>query len=210
METRVVVGLGNPGPDYAGTRHNVGFAVAHLLADRLGAGPYETTRTYASWSARLGGGAGSPEAGRSLVLLTPLTFMNLSGRALEEYRERHGLEVEQVLVVVDDIYLPLGQVRLRARGGDGGHNGLASLEQGLGTDAYARLRVGVGEAGDGQQLVDHVLSGFAPEEEEALAAALDAACEASLLWAREGIVAGMNRFNARPRPVRENAPEGER
>ncbi len=205
MVTLVVVGLGNPGPDYAGTRHNVGFEVVHLLVERLQARPEETTRTYASWAARV---PGDPE--RSLVLLTPLTFMNASGRALEEYRERRGLEVERVLVVVDDIYLPLGQLRLRARGGDGGHNGLASVAEGLGSDAYARLRVGVGEAGDGQQLVDHVLSGFAPGEEAALEGVLDAACEASLLWAREGIVAGMNRFNARPRAVRENAPEGER
>jgi PTH1 family peptidyl-tRNA hydrolase len=205
METRVVVGLGNPGPDYAGTRHNIGFAVAHLLSDRLKARPFETTRTYASWSARVPG-----EPGRALVLLTPLTYMNASGDALAEYRERHELEVANVLVVVDDIYLPLGQLRLRARGGDGGHNGLASVEESLGTDQYARLRVGVGLAEEGRQLVDHVLSGFAPEEEKALGAVLDQACEASLLWAREGIVTAMNRFNARPRPERENAPEGER
>jgi PTH1 family peptidyl-tRNA hydrolase len=202
METLVVVGLGNPGPDYAGTRHNVGFAVAHLLADRLKARPYETTRTYASWSARV--------EDRPLVVLTPLTFMNLSGDALSEYRERHGLEVPQVLVVVDDIYLPLGQVRLRARGGDGGHNGLASVEKSLATLDYARLRVGVGEAEAGRELVDHVLSGFAPGEKAALEGALAQAGDAALLWAREGIVAAMNRFNARPRAERENAPEGER
>ena len=205
MGTRVVVGLGNPGPDYAGTRHNVGFAVAHLLSDRLKAKPFETTRTYGSWSARVPGEPGNP-----LVLLTPQTYMNRSGDALAEYRERHGLEVPDVLVVVDDIYLPLGQLRLRARGGDGGHNGLKSVEESLGTDDYARLRIGVGQADEGVELVDHVLSGFAPGEEASLQAALDQACEASLLWAREGTVAAMNRFNARPRTERENAPEGER
>ena len=202
METLVVVGLGNPGPDYAGTRHNVGFAVAHLLADRLKARPFETTRTYASWSARA--------EGKQLVLLTPLTFMNLSGDALAAYRSRYGLTAAQVLVVVDDIYLPLGQIRLRARGGDGGHNGLTSVEESLGTADYARLRVGVGEAEDGLKLRDHVLSGFAPGEKAALEGALAQASDATLLWAREGIVAAMNRFNARPRTERENAPDGER
>ena len=202
METLVVVGLGNPGPDYAGTRHNVGFAVAHLLADRLKARPFETARTYAAWSARA--------EGKQLVLLTPLTFMNASGDALAAYRGRYGLTAAQVLVVVDDIYLPLGQIRLRAKGGDGGHNGLASVSEGLETLDYARLRVGVGEAEAGQQLVDHVLSGFAPGETKALEGALASACDATLLWAREGIVAAMNRFNARPRMERENAPEGER
>jgi PTH1 family peptidyl-tRNA hydrolase len=202
METLVVVGLGNPGPEYAGTRHNIGFAVAHLLVDRLKAKPFETTRTYASWSVRA--------EGKQLVLLTPLTFMNLSGDALAAYRSRYGLTAAQVLVVVDDIYLPLGQIRLRARGGDGGHNGLTSVEGSLATSDYARLRVGVGEAEEGLELVDHVLSGFAPGEKAALEGALAQAGDAALLWAREGIVAAMNRFNARPRAERENAPDGER
>ena len=205
MEPLVVVGLGNPGPDYGGTRHNVGFALAHRLADRLKARPLETTRTYDAWSARLPGGAG-----QGLVLLTPLTFMNASGRALEEFRERHGLTADRVLVVVDDVYLPLGQVRLRARGGDGGHNGLTSIAEGLGTEEYARLRIGVGLGGDEQGLVDHVLSGFAPEEQAALGDALEQAAEAALTWAREGITRAMNRYNAKPREARENAPEGER
>jgi len=189
-----VVGLGNPGADYEGTRHNVGFAVARRLCDRAGAKPHETTRTYASWSAE------------NLVVLTPLTFMNRSGEALAQFGERHGLVPEDVLVVVDDVYLPLGTLRVRARGSDGGHNGLASIAASLGTDEYARLRIGVGR-GD-QELRDHVLSGFAPEEEETLRDALDAACEASLLWVREGVIAAMNRFNARI--ARDNAPEGER
>jgi PTH1 family peptidyl-tRNA hydrolase len=180
---RVVVGLGNPGKDYDGTRHNVGFAVAALLRDRLQAKPLEQTRTYAAWSTD------------ELVLLTPLTYMNLSGTALEEFGERHGLTPADVLVVVDDVYLPLGTVRIRARGSDGGHNGLASVAASLGTDDYARLRIGVGRGEQG--LRDHVLSGFAPEETETLKVALDAACEASLLWAREGVLKAMNRFNAR-------------
>lgn len=194
MDRRVVVGLGNPGPEYAGTRHNVGFAVAHRLVDRLKAKPLKVARTYQAWESEL------------LVILTPLTFMNLSGRALEEI----GASAEQVLVVVDDVYLPLGQVRLRAGGSDGGHNGLASVTESLGTDAFARLRIGVGRGDDTRALRDHVLSGFSESEEAPLAEALDQACEAALVWAREGIVSAMNRFNARPREARENAPEGER
>lgn len=203
MESRVVVGLGNPGPDYEGTRHNVGFAVAHRMADRLKARRLEVTRTYEACATGLKGD-------RRLVILTPMTFMNASGQALEEFGRRHGLTPEQVLVVVDDVYLPLGQLRLRGQGGDGGHNGLASVAESLGTEAYARVRIGVGRGESEQVLADHVLSGFEPDESEALAAALERACDASLTWAREGIVSAMNRFNARPREARENAPEGER
>jgi PTH1 family peptidyl-tRNA hydrolase len=178
-----VVGLGNPGPEYAGTRHNVGFEVAALLCRSIGAREAERTRTYASWRTE------------ELTVLTPLTYMNLSGDALAEYDERHGLSEEDLLVVVDDVYLPLGTVRLRARGSDGGHNGLWSIEQYLGTDQYARLRVGVGRGEE--ELRDHVLSGFAPEEKDVLNTALDAACEASLVWAQEGVIQAMNRFNTR-------------
>lgn len=198
-----MVGLGNPGPDYAGTRHNVGFAVAHRLADRLKARRLEVTQNYEACATGLTGD-------RRLIILTPMTFMNASGRALEEFGRRHGLTPEQVLVVVDDVYLPLGQLRLRGQGGDGGHNGLASVAESLGTEAYARVRIGVGRGESEPVLADHVLSGFEPGESQALTAALERACDASLTWAREGIVPAMNRFNARPRETRENAPEGER
>ena len=173
------MGLGNPGADYEGTRHNVGFMVAKLLCERTKAKPLKTTRTYAAWQAD------------DLVVLTPLTYMNRSGDALAEF----GVTADEVLVVVDDVYLPLGAVRVRASGGDGGHNGLNSIEESLGTDAYARVRVGVGRGET--ELRDHVLSGFVPEETEILKTALDAACEASLTWAREGVIQAMNRFNTR-------------
>ena len=171
------MGLGNPGPEYEDTRHNVGFMVAKLLCERTGARPAERNRTYASWQAD------------DLTILTPLTYMNRSGDAVAD------LNAEDLLVVVDDVYLPLGTLRIRASGGDGGHNGLTSIEMSLGTDQYARLRVGVGRGEE--ELRDHVLSGFAPEEREVLNAALDAACEASLVWAKEGVIQAMNRFNTR-------------
>ena len=171
------MGLGNPGPEYEDTRHNVGFMVAKLLCERTGARPAERNRTYASWQAA------------DLAIRTPLTYMNSSGDAVA------GLDANDLLDVVDDVYLPLGTVRIRAGGGDGGHNGLTSIEMSLGTDQYARLRVGVGRGEE--ELRDHVLSGFAPEEREVLNAALDAACEASLVWAKEGVIQAMNRFNTR-------------
>jgi PTH1 family peptidyl-tRNA hydrolase len=212
MDPLVVVGLGNPGPEYVGTRHNVGFEVLERLADQLSATPFETTRSYASARAPLAG-----VDGRGLVLVQPLTYMNRSGDALIDYDARHGLTPERLLVVVDDVYLPLGQVRLRANGSDGGHNGLASIAAALGTTAYARLRIGVGRGEGGTALRDHVLSEFSADEAPAYDTAVLAACEAARLWAAEGAIAAMNRYNTRAREERvetrderTKAPEGER
>ncbi len=200
---RVVVGLGNVGPRYSGTRHNVGFAVLYRLVDRLKAKPFERTGAYEAWSAAL-------PNGDPLVLVAPRLFMNRSGESLAEFPERHELTPDRWLVVVDDVYLPLGQLRLRMQGSDGGHNGLASIEAVLGTRAFHRLRMGVGHAGDAGLLADHVLSGFEPEEEPVLVEALARAEEAVLTWAREGMTAAMNRFNVKPREERTNTPDGER
>jgi PTH1 family peptidyl-tRNA hydrolase len=212
VEPLVVVGLGNPGPEYAGTRHNVGFAVLDRLASLIAAAPYETTRTYVAREGRVPGGAGE-----RLVLLAPQTYMNLSGDALVEFDTRHGVTPERVLVVVDDIYLPVGQLRLRTGGSDGGHNGLASIEAAFGTAAYARLKIGVGRGDEETKLRDHVLSGFREDEAKAVDDAVLTACEAALTWAREGAISAMNRFNAKAREERAatreertKAPEGER
>ena len=200
---RTIVGLGNPGVRYAGTRHNAGFAVVHRLVDRMKARPLDRNDDYEAWQAELDD--------RWLAIVTPLRFMNLSGEALAVFRERHGKgPAESTLVVVDDIYLPLGSIRLRARGSDGGHNGLESVRLALDTAEFPRLRVGVGAPEGADALVDHVLSGFEPEEEPLVRDALERAVEASLVWASEGITAAMNQFNVRPRAERDNAPEGER
>jgi PTH1 family peptidyl-tRNA hydrolase len=201
---RVIVGLGNPGPRYAGTRHNVGFAVAYRLVDRLKARSLERRKEYDAWQAELGD--------RSLAIVTPLLFMNLSGEALLEFRERHGeFEPANGLVVVDDVYLPTGTLRLRGRGSDGGHNGLESVRLALGSEEFPRLRVGVGAPAGSGAMVDHVLSGFEPEEIPLVNEALERAENAALLWASEGVTAAMNRFNVRPRAERDdNAPNGER
>jgi PTH1 family peptidyl-tRNA hydrolase len=200
---RTIVGLGNPGSRYDGTRHNVGFAVAHRLVDRTRARPLERTADYEAWSAELAGG-------QRVSIVTPLRFMNRSGEALAKFRERHGLEPGDCLVVVDDVYLPTGALRLRPRGSDGGHNGLESVRRALDTPEFPRLRIGVGAPEGAAALPDHVLSGFEPEELPLVRETLERAEDAALLWAGEGITAAMNRFNVRPRLERENAPEGER
>ena len=195
-----LVGLGNPGSRYDGTRHNVGFDVARRLVERWKARPEARTQSYESWRARIPGGAG-----REVTILMPLLYMNRSGEAIAAYESAQGGRVApaESLIVCDDIYLPLGAIRLRARGTTGGHNGLASVQERFGTADYPRLRIGVGHAG-GEELVDHVLSRFDDEEREKVDAALARCLEACETWARDGIVAAMNRFNQR---VRADVPE---
>ena len=184
----LVVGLGNPGERYAPTRHNVAWRVLDTLAARHGARAAGRDTT---WRARETSIAGQPA-----VLLQPLTYMNLSGEALGAWRERHGRE-EQLLVVSDDVYLPLGFVRMRASGSSGGHRGLESIEAAVGSRDYARLRVGVGAAGSAAELKEHVLEEFAPEELPALEEAVRLAADAVECWAAEGVLSAMNRFNRR-------------
>lgn len=192
----VVIGLGNPGPRYADTRHNAGFRVVEALAERWRAAREPDTGEYRWWSGRW--------AGRTVALVEPLTFMNLSGGAVAAWRERHGLEPEALLAIADDVYLPVGTLRLRAEGSSGGHRGLESIEAALGTRAFARLRVGVGSAGDAERLKEHVLDGFDPDEIEPARAAESQAADAVECWVGEGVIAAMNRYNRR---VRKEVPE---
>jgi PTH1 family peptidyl-tRNA hydrolase len=187
------------------TRHNVGFHVAHRLVDRLDARPLGGDAAYRAWIA-----PPPPGGERSRAIVTPLLFMNRSGEALAAFRDRHGLRPEGCLVVVDDVHLPLGRLRLRARGSDGGHNGLASVAAAFGGDAWPRLRIGIGRGAETSGLVDHVLAEFDEEERPQLEDALERSVEAALVWFAEGITAAMNRFNVPAPPVRDNAPEGER
>jgi peptidyl-tRNA hydrolase, PTH1 family len=198
-----LVGLGNPGSRYEGTRHNVGFDVARRLIERWRAKPDARTPAFAAWRARVPGGAG-----REVAILEPLLYMNKSGEAIAAYEAQVGerLAPAESLIVCDDIYLPVGALRLRSRGSTGGHNGLASLQERFGTADYPRLRIGVGHA-SGEELVDHVLSRFDEAEREEVDAALERAVEACETWARDGIVAAMNRFNQRARA--EARDEGE-
>jgi PTH1 family peptidyl-tRNA hydrolase len=188
---RLVLGLGNPGSRYARTRHNVAWQVLDTLASRFGAAPAEPSGTYRARQVRIGD--------EDVALLEPLTFMNLSGEALSEWTQRHGLGPEVLLVVTDDVYLPLGMLRLRASGSSGGHRGLDSIEATIGHREYARLRIGVGAAESGAALREHVLDEFAPEELPTLEAAIRLAADAVESWVSEGILSAMNQFNRKVR-----------
>ena len=180
---RLLVGLGNPGRDYAGTRHNVGF----MIADRLAAKSRAEFRTEKSWKAAVA------KAG-DLLLCKPLTFMNLSGESVRAMSDFYKIAPAEMLVVLDDTALPLGRLRLRADGSAGGHNGLQSVIEHLGTNAVPRLRVGIGAAEPGGA-VGHVLGRFSLEEQPVLEQSLDRAEEAIACAQERGIEAAMNAFN---------------
>ncbi len=184
---KLVVGLGNPGEPYAKTRHNVGWMVLDRLADRAGwAGRGRTRDAAAVVQGRY--------HGLDLVLAKPLTFMNESGIAVRKLLARERAPLHEMLVVTDDFSLPFGKMRFREGGSAGGHNGLRSIIGELGTEAFPRLRVGIGEPDGGA--VDHVLSVFRPDERRRLDELLDAAADAVEAWAREGVSKASNRFNA--------------
>jgi len=184
----LVFALGNPGERYARTRHNVGWWVADELRRRWRAAPLESPHEYRAWRAAV--------EDREHEIVLPSLFMNASGEALAAWRDRHGLDLEALLVVSDDVYLPVGHVRLRARGSSGGHRGLESIEAVLGSGDYARLRLGVG-ASESEPLREHVLETFEEDEERTMEDAVRTAADAVELWTREGIRAAMNRFNRR-------------
>nr|MBA2253582.1 aminoacyl-tRNA hydrolase [Chloroflexota bacterium] len=190
--TKIVVGLGNPGRQYEKTRHNVGWMVLDRIADRAGIGGRVKARDAAAVV------IGRVD-GLDLVLAKPTTYMNLSGVAVRKLLARERAPKSEMLVIVDDFALPLGKLRMRGEGSAGGHNGLRSIIAELETQDFARLRVGIGEPG--RSSVDHVLSRFTPEEQAALDHVLDAAADAVLAWAREGIDRTANRWNAWTVPV---------
>ena len=191
----LLLGLGNPGDRYARTRHNVGWRVVENLIERWHASTSDATDAYRSWRADRSWG---PAA-----LLVPLTYMNRSGEALQTWRSRHELDAANLLVITDDVYLPIGFVRIRPRGSSGGHRGLDSVEAALETRDFARLRIGVG-AIDSAELRDHVLEEPESEEAEALEGALRLAADAAECWAEEGVLAAMNRYNRKvPKEVSE-------
>jgi PTH1 family peptidyl-tRNA hydrolase len=197
---KVVVGLGNPGGRYVGTRHNVGFAVVDLLAQGPRAGRFQ-----GRFQAEV---AELVEEPHKLLLVKPETFMNLSGRSVRQVVDFYQVPLEDLLVVCDDINLPLGKLRFRARGSHGGHNGLRDIQNHLGTAEYARLRIGVGAPPE-DEAVDHVLGRFRPSERPVIDDAVRQAAQAVLVWAHDGIEACMNRFNAESNPKRKPPRESE-
>jgi PTH1 family peptidyl-tRNA hydrolase len=188
---KLVVGLGNPGKEYEGTRHNIGFAVLDRIAEKLGCSFRNKSRFTA-----LVAEANAGEAGK-VVLAKPQTFMNRSGTAVNTLLQWLKIEPAQLLVVVDDADLPLGQIRLRTAGGSGGHNGLRSIIETLGgNEEFARLRVGIGRSAPlGADISGHVLGRFAPSERELAEQAVAEATEAVNCCLREGVTVAMNQFN---------------
>src|SRR5262245_3426459 len=183
---KVVVGLGNPGPKYNATRHNVGFAVVDALAAGPGAGGPQNRFQAEVVELR--------EDDRKLLLVKPQTFMNLSGRCVRQLVDFYQLPPEDLLIVCDDINLPLGKLRLRARGTHGGHNGLRDIQAHLGTTEYSRLRIGVDSPGE-RDAVEHVLGRFRPTEKPVIEEAVQTAAQAVLVWVHQGIDVCMNQYN---------------
>ena len=186
MAKYLIVGLGNVGAEYEGTRHNAGFMVVDALAKEA----------EAKWSLeRHAYRTEVRHKGRVLVLIKPTTYMNLSGKAVRHWLQAEKVELQNLMVVVDDLALDPGVIRIKKQGAAGGHNGLADIEACLGTQNYNRLRVGVGqEFGRGQQ-VDYVLGRFTDEQAAALEPALKTACDAVRCYVTQGIDRTMNLYN---------------
>ena len=185
----LVVGLGNPGAEYARTRHNAGF----LLAERLAGGWRAGWSLEKKFQARL---AKIERDGRKLILCQPQTFMNASGEAVGAVSEFFHVPLANVLVLVDDADLPFGEIRLRASGSSGGHHGLESIEQHLASPGFARLRIGIGRRTDGvRELTGHVLGQFGSGDTELLGKVLERASNQVACWLHEGTQQAMNQFN---------------
>jgi PTH1 family peptidyl-tRNA hydrolase len=186
VSVKVVVGLGNPGSQYAGTRHNIGWLVLDQLAERAG------------WSGKGRRRDASQVVmgryrGLDLTLVKPLTYMNDSGLAVRKILAREHAPLHDLLVVADDFALPFGKLRFRENGGHGGHNGLRSVIEEMGTEKFSRLRIGIGDPVRHGR--DHVLSRFEPDEAQRLDELLDTAAEAVEAWAQDGTSKAANRFN---------------
>ena len=192
---KLIVGLGNPGPKYRGTRHNVGFEVIDELARRRG-----LVFELAPAAALMARDRSTP----GVTLAKPLTFMNCSGQGVTELLRYYRFDVADLLIVVEDANLPLGRLRARARGADGGHQGLRSVSDALGSQEFSRLRVGIGRGDPRRDLADHVLSRFEPEEREDIETAIGRAADAADMFTTAGIEQVMNTFNRR-----EDRPTGE-
>lgn len=183
----LIAGLGNPGPEYRTTRHNLGFLVIDALAD--------------SFNIRLKSNA--PDLvigrgkikGRDLFMLKPQSYMNISGSPVNAFLEKFCISYREILVVHDDIDLEFGRLKIRKKGGDGGHRGIRSMIDALGTGDFARLRLGIGRSGKDVDVVDHVLGQFDDREVENLAGFINRASEAAVTVLCDGVNPGMNRFN---------------
>ncbi|MEE1897527.1 aminoacyl-tRNA hydrolase [Flavobacterium rakeshii] len=188
MKKYLIAGLGNIGAEYVNTRHNIGFKVVDRLAQQEGES-FET--------AKLGALAQVKVKGRTLFLLKPNTYMNLSGKAIKYWMEKENIPKENLLVVTDDLNLPFGTIRMKAKGSDGGHNGLKNIQQLLNSAEYPRFRFGISDEFKKGQQVDYVLGEWSEEEKAKLSERLDVACEAIKSFALAGLNNTMNTFNGK-------------
>jgi peptidyl-tRNA hydrolase, PTH1 family len=183
----LIAGLGNPGPEYQLTRHNIGFLVLDRLADREGSIPFTTSR-YAD-KAEL------KFKGRQIVLIKPNTYMNLSGKAINYWLQELKIPKENLLVITDDLALPFGKLRMRGKGSAAGHNGLTNIEQLMGGQDYARLRCGIGSDYPKGRQVDYVLGTFPQEQLDGILPVLDKASDMIMSFCTAGIARTMSQFN---------------
>ena len=182
----LIAGLGNPGPEYELTRHNIGFLIMDRMADKFG-GQFEQGKHVFKTEVK--------HKGRTIHLIKPTTYMNLSGKALNYWMNELKVPKENILVITDDIALPFGKLRMRKKGSAGGHNGLKNIEQLTGGQDYARLRMGVGDDFHKGQQVDYVLSNFSKAEMDELVFVMDRAIDASLAFVTIGIDRAMSEHN---------------
>lgn len=188
MKKYLIVGLGNTGAKYKNTRHNIGFQILdHLISDHEVS--FETMK--------LGDIAKLKIKGRTLILLKPNTFMNLSGKAVKYWMTKEKIEMSNLLVVTDDLNLPFGTLRLKTKGNDGGHNGLADVQEKLNTTSYNRFRFGISDAFQKGRQVDYVLSDWSDEESKALTERMDKSCELIRSFVLAGVNITMNTFNGK-------------
>lgn len=191
----LIVGLGNPGPRYAGNRHNVGAMVVDLLAGRMGAALLAHKARAGVLDGRLGTLAGGAPGPR-VILTRPATYMNVSGEPVSAVAQFYGIDPDAILVVHDELDIPAHQLRLKRGGGEGGHNGLRSITAALGTRDYARLRVGVGRPPGRQDPADYVLSDFPTADRAELGVTLEQAADAVTDVVTQGFLTAQNRWNA--------------
>jgi peptidyl-tRNA hydrolase, PTH1 family len=184
----LIVGLGNIGPEYAETRHNIGFMVLDYLAQKYD-GKFDSGRH--AFTAEI------KTKGRTFILIKPTTYMNLSGKAVGHHLNTLKLPPEQMLVITDDIAIPFGKLRMRIKGSAGGHNGLKHIEQTLGNNNYPRLRFGVGDEFHKGKQVDYVLSKFSQDEQAELQTLIEKAADATIAFGTIGLERAMNQFNTK-------------
>ena len=199
----VIVGLGNPGKEYAETKHNVGFRVIDKLADQ-----YNIDVSKFKHRAFIGDGMIS---GKKVLLVKPQTYMNLSGESVREVMSFYKVPMENMIVVYDDTSLEVGMIRLREKGSAGGHNGIKNIISHMGTDTFNRVKVGIGEKPNGWDLADYVLAKFSKDDEAGIASGIDKASQAVGIFISRGMKDAMNKFNAKQKiKVKKDGKDGEK